>query len=131
MRTKEEITTEVKRKIEEATPILEGLLKTNESIGVDMLFSTYKKAMSLHKKYDELSDVIDDAVNVLVRGPTVRNFIDYLDLFKNVIWTQGFGDIDTWIEHIERTCSEEELKTVYILDYIHCLETEEEAFREE
>ena len=99
----------------------------NESMWVEMLLSTYKKVESLHKKYDEPNDVIDSAINVLVRGPTLRDFVDYLDLLKNVVWTQGFRDVDAWIEHVERTCSEEEFKAVYILDFIHCLETEEEA----
>lgn len=98
----------------------------NESISTEILLSTYKKVMSLHKKYDEPNDVIDDAINVLTRGPTLRDFFDYLDLLKNVTSTRGFS-IESWIKHIERTYSEEELKTFYILDYIHSLEGEEES----
>ena len=97
----------------------------NESIGIEMLLSTHKKVMSLHKKYDEPSDVIDDAINVLIRGPTLRDFFDYLDLLKNVTSVRGVN-IEDWVEQMERTHSEEELKKIYVLDAIHTLERIEE-----
>ena len=98
----------------------------NESIGIELLLSTYKKVMSLHKQYDDASDVIDDAINALTRGPTLKDFIDFLDILKNVVRGHGLT-VDGWIELMEESYSEEELKKIRILDAIHTLEWQDEA----
>jgi hypothetical protein len=88
-----------------------------ETVGIDLLLSVYKKIESFHKHYDEPSDVIDDAINRLVRGPTLRDFIDYLDLLESVTRAHGYT-VQQWLEVMSRKFSDDELREIYILDAI-------------
>lgn len=99
-----------------------------ETIGIDLSLSAHKKIESLCEQYDEPSDVIDDAVNRLVRGQTLRDFFDYLDLLKNVTRAQGLT-VDEWIEKMEGAFSDEELRKKYLLDVIRSYERREKEER--
>lgn len=99
-----------------------------ETIGIDVSLSAHKKIESLCEQYDEPSDVIDDAVNRLVRGPKLRDFFDYLDLLKNVMRAQGLT-VDEWIEKMEWAFSDEELRKKYLLDVIRSYERREKEER--
>ena len=100
------------------------ILKAKETLYMDIPLATLKKVNSLLRIYRELESVMEDAVNVLTRGPNVQYMLEIHDLMIKVTKNHNLT-LSEWLQHIKRTFTTKELEQLYILEVIQSMESKE------